>query len=345
LEAAGRLATKHGDHDAAQAFLTAAVALARAHDDRPGLAAGTHSLGCLARRREEYGAAATLLREARALFRELGDANRVAETAVCLGMVTALQGELVAARALFEESVTLYRRLGNRQGIAVSLSNLGNVALEQGDLAAARALAQESLVLANEIGDRERVAIALAALAGVAAAHGTPALALRLAGGAFSIREALGKSSPASWRARFDRWLEPARRALSAEACAAAEAAGRAMPLDEAIEYALASDASATGALTPALVEASGAGVAIGGELPDGSPSEQALSVLTPRELEVAALVARGLTNHQIADALAISPTTATSHVKHILARLDLDSRVQIAIWAIERGLHGRPAA
>jgi DNA-binding CsgD family transcriptional regulator len=255
-------------------------------------------------------------------------------------MVGALQGELAVAHTLFEEAVTLYRGLGNRQGIAVSLSNLGNVALEQGDLAASRALAKESLVLATEIGDRERVAIALAALAGVAAAHGAPAVALRLAGGALSIREALGKSSPTSWRTRFDRWLEPARRALSAEARAAAEAAGRALTLDEAIEYALAADEPTTDALTLTLVEASGAGAVIGGELPDDAPSEQALSVLTPRELEVAALVARGLTNRQIADALVISPTTATSHVKHILARLELDSRVQIAIWAIERGLH-----
>ena len=54
----------------------------------------------------------------------------------------------------------------------------------------------------------------------------------------------------------------------------------------------------------------------------------------------MAALVARGLTNRQIADELVITEGTAANHVKHILARLVLDSRVQIATWAIERGLH-----
>jgi non-specific serine/threonine protein kinase len=53
----------------------------------------------------------------------------------------------------------------------------------------------------------------------------------------------------------------------------------------------------------------------------------------------VAALVARGLTNRQIAAALVITEGTAANHVKHILARLDLDSRVQVAAWAIEHGL------
>jgi non-specific serine/threonine protein kinase len=61
---------------------------------------------------------------------------------------------------------------------------------------------------------------------------------------------------------------------------------------------------------------------------------------LTPREREVAALIARGMTNRQIAEELVITEGTAANHVKHILARLTLDSRVQIATWAVERGLH-----
>lgn len=66
---------------------------------------------------------------------------------------------------------------------------------------------------------------------------------------------------------------------------------------------------------------------------------------LSPRELEVAALVARGMTNRQIANELIITEGTAANHVKHILARLTLDSRVQIAAWAVERRLHVSPAA
>jgi DNA-binding CsgD family transcriptional regulator len=60
---------------------------------------------------------------------------------------------------------------------------------------------------------------------------------------------------------------------------------------------------------------------------------------LTRREREVAALVARGYSNRRIAEALGVAEHTATNHVKHILARLDLSSRTQLAAWAAHRGL------
>jgi DNA-binding CsgD family transcriptional regulator len=56
-------------------------------------------------------------------------------------------------------------------------------------------------------------------------------------------------------------------------------------------------------------------------------------STLSSRELEVAALVARGLTNRQIADRLVISERTAQNHVQHILTKLGFMSRSQIAAW------------
>ncbi len=60
---------------------------------------------------------------------------------------------------------------------------------------------------------------------------------------------------------------------------------------------------------------------------------------LSRRELEVATIIAREMTNPQIATELVITEGTAANHVKHILARLTLDSRMQIATWAIEHGL------
>ncbi len=60
---------------------------------------------------------------------------------------------------------------------------------------------------------------------------------------------------------------------------------------------------------------------------------------LTPRELEVADLVARGLTNREIASRLFLSERTAQNHVQHILDKLDLPNRSQIALWARGREL------
>jgi DNA-binding CsgD family transcriptional regulator len=57
-------------------------------------------------------------------------------------------------------------------------------------------------------------------------------------------------------------------------------------------------------------------------------------SPLSPRELEVARLVAWGLTNKQIGGALYVSERTAENHVQHILIKLGLRNRSQIAVWA-----------
>jgi non-specific serine/threonine protein kinase len=61
--------------------------------------------------------------------------------------------------------------------------------------------------------------------------------------------------------------------------------------------------------------------------------------VLSRREIEVAALIGRGLTNRQIAEALVITEGTAANHVVHILNKLDFGSRAQVAVWAAEHGL------
>jgi DNA-binding NarL/FixJ family response regulator len=58
-----------------------------------------------------------------------------------------------------------------------------------------------------------------------------------------------------------------------------------------------------------------------------------AASPLTARERDVASLVADGLTNRQIAERLVVSERTAQNHVQHILAKLGLANRVQIASW------------
>ena len=63
---------------------------------------------------------------------------------------------------------------------------------------------------------------------------------------------------------------------------------------------------------------------------------------LTPREREVAALVARGLSNRAIARELVITEATAERHLGNVFAKLGLASRAQLAVWALEHGLAPR---
>ena len=102
----------------------------------------------------------------------------------------------------------------------------------------------------------------------------------------------------------------------------------------------------------PAAGPGSGPGAGSGdpraaGRASDASSSCDRLQrVLTERELEVLKMVARGMSNAEIAEELTISPATAKTHVAHLLTKLDARDRIQLVIIAYQSGLcdpGGRP--
>lgn len=74
-------------------------------------------------------------------------------------------------------------------------------------------------------------------------------------------------------------------------------------------------------------------------------PPVEALALLSNRELTVLGLLAEGMTNAQIAGALAVGEATVKTHVSHLLGKLDLRTRQQATAFAHRHGLPGRPAA
>jgi DNA-binding NarL/FixJ family response regulator len=60
---------------------------------------------------------------------------------------------------------------------------------------------------------------------------------------------------------------------------------------------------------------------------------------LTPREVEVLRLLARGLSNRKIAEQLVISPKTVANHVEHIYAKIDASTRTTASLFALQHGL------
>jgi DNA-binding NarL/FixJ family response regulator len=116
--------------------------------------------------------------------------------------------------------------------------------------------------------------------------------------------------------------LSRGRSQLGEEGFAVAWAGGKAMSLEQAIEYALSDEEERE---PPTLVPE------------QQPPSDEPTDRLTRREREVALLVARGLTNGQIASELSVSRSTANNHVARILRKLGLRSRAQIAVWVTER--------
>jgi non-specific serine/threonine protein kinase len=112
------------------------------------------------------------------------------------------------------------------------------------------------------------------------------------------------------------------RQALSEEAYRASYQQGLSFSLGDAIGYALK-------------------------EKPQTTPSTAEIdkTVLTRREREVADLIAKGLTNKEIAARLVISQRTAEGHVEHILVKLGFTSRTRIAAWAASLSTGNGPAS
>jgi DNA-binding CsgD family transcriptional regulator len=240
--------------------------------------------------------------------------------ALCLGLLgTALRfkGDLAAAAAVLEEGVALNRSVGNAWGIGICLQDLAHAVREQGDARRAAALFSECMAVAQEIKDSRRVAECLEGFAALAVDSGRAERAARWLGTAQALREINGSAVEPVDFAIHASSLAAARKALGEAAFARAWDAGGAMPLQDAID-----EAVAFGTLSARDKLADQFGLK---------------GLLTAREQEVAALLAQGLSNPQIADKLVISRRTADRHVSNILDKLGFASRGQITAWAVEQ--------
>ena len=335
LNLLGLMMRHRGEHDRAVVMLEESLTLRRALGDTSGVASSLSSLGILASHQGEYGRATRLFEESLALRKQLGDRGGIAECFYFLGIVSFHERDHKRAAAHFEQCLHAFRELGDRSGTASSLLNLGMVAQYLGHSDRAARLYSESLSLRHDLGDRLGVAECFERLAELAHAQGKHKRAARLVGAVDVLRgrsdlpgppgEAPAAEGPAAERAQeAQRESTAVAKTRAQGGFAAARVEGRAMSLEQAVQYAL--------SVEPPAAPASDKGV------PDRDGS-----VLTRREAEIAALVARGLTNRQIAQRLVISEGTAANHVQHILNKLGFDSRAQIAAWAARRGL-GAPS-
>ncbi|MFD9637566.1 response regulator transcription factor, partial [Streptomyces violascens] len=76
-------------------------------------------------------------------------------------------------------------------------------------------------------------------------------------------------------------------------------------------------------------------------DAPEVSPEESALAHLTPREVEILALIGEGRTNRQIGKELYLSEKTVKNHISRLLAKLGVERRIQAAVLAVQ--VHPEP--
>jgi predicted ATPase/DNA-binding CsgD family transcriptional regulator len=340
LTAAGNLAWVRGELERSAAYHREALALRRPLGDVPGIAASLHNLANVASDQGDLAQARVLYGESLALWRDVGDSRRAAVTLHNLGDTLRLEGDLDGAATLFAESLALRRQVGDTWGIAVVLKDLGVVARLRGDLEQATSLYARCLTLSRDMGGKPGIAWGLERLAEVAGARGRLETAARLLGAADALRRAIGSPLPPSERAAYHGALGGIRAGLGQAPFARAWAEGQALGPEPAVDLAL------------GFAGTVGSGPRRGGDgggpegppgmppgAPPGVPAAGQPSPLTRREREVAALLGQGLSNREIAAALVVALRTAEAHVTHILAKLGLSSRAQVAVWALQHGL------
>jgi predicted ATPase/DNA-binding CsgD family transcriptional regulator len=259
--------------------------------------------------------ATAILEEGIGLLREAGDKWETGFMLAHLGMIYLDRGEVARATRHFEESLALSREVGHRFSGSVSLTNLAGAAQARGDHEQAAGLYSEGLTLAIELSDKANAAYCLEGLARATGARGDHERAARLFGTAEALLEAAGDPlyAHAQDRAYYERAVDALRSRMGEEAFRGAWSEGRAMEMEEAVEY----------ALEP--------------REPSAPPSYP--GGLSAREVEVLRLVANGITSAQVAKELFISPNTVNRHLNSIYGKLGVSSRAAATRFASEHNL------
>ena len=262
------------------------------------------------------------------LPRQAGDRLQVGSMLGNLGYYELSAGDLDAARRHLAESLDIFRALNHRDGIVYQAFNLGLAEYLGGSPGAAEALFAESLDLARRMGMKSSIAYALIGLALTGRGGAYPDWSARLHGTADQALADLGRAvEPLEGRlADLDR--QRLRAAMGTEAFEAEYAAGRTLDLARALP----GPARNAGGARDASRRCAG-------REPDAAVSGEAVSVLTPRELDVLKLVAQGLSNPDIARRLFLSEHTVHRHLANILRKLGLSSRAGAAAWGVRTGL------
>lgn len=323
LQSAGGLAWRAGDIERSVALCEESLALCRELGDKQGMAFSLGTLGMAAWLRTDYASARAFFQQGLMLRRETND--KVGYSLRHLGMVAWCEENYEQAAELCEKAVAWNRKEGSRWELGDSLTVRGTVARSLGDYALACSSYEESLAIQRVLGDKWNTAYSLEGIACVCAARRQPERAASLWGAAEALRETIHAPIAPAFRRDYASIIARARTQIGQASFAKMWDAGRALSLEPAIEHALA-------AAKDILTEAGRKG-----------PPKGELGGLTEREREVAALIAEGKSNREIAESLVVVVKTVEVHVTHILDKLGFSSRTEIAGWAIRKGLAPPP--
>lgn len=316
------MARTHGDHSAARAALEECRALAEQFGYQSAMAYAVHYSAYAAMSDGDHARALVLYEDALARHHAQGDEVGVITLLFELALCYCLRGDtdhgdIDHAIALCTECLRRSEARGETWCGSYARYVYGLARWKRGEHAEAEQAARESIQLKRDLNDMSGIGMCLELLAWIAEADGRYPRAAHLSGAARQIWQMIG--TPLNGIAQLLEYRGYAearmREALGAGAFHAA-LRGPELSLDQAISVALGDETEVV--------------------LPAPPPKHETTPTpLTRRELQVADLVAQGLSNKDIAATLGIVQRTAEAHVQRILTKLGFTSRVRIAAWVI----------
>jgi predicted ATPase/DNA-binding CsgD family transcriptional regulator len=308
-------ARARGEYAEARHFAEQAYALTQERQNHWFMAYCLNELGQVEQALGNHDRAAQHYRTSYRLRQEFADTEGMAVALRHLGWIAMAQTQYAEARELFEQSRALYELINDQGGLASAFEGLGSVALELGDYETARHQLRAALELAVAI---EFVPLIFALFIPIGAYFlqtGKPSLGLNLL--------VLTTRHPASERATKDRAAQFLARFQSA-----AELDLPAMVTPHEQEDTPATLAASL--LTTLMLEPGGADPVSCASAQLLPPNHAGLlEPLSLRELEVLRLLAQGLSNPQIAEALIVSVGTVKTHTHNIFVKLGAANRMQ----------------
>ncbi len=329
LKSAGWFAHQQKDFDHAETLLKEGLGVYRLLGDTQNIATCLYRLGLVAWARGNYSLAQSLTEDALSLYNEVGSREGIADSLLILSYAATEEGEYSKACELAEQGLLIFREISDQWGIAYTLLGLARVILLQGDSSAAQALTEESLAISIELDNMGGIASCLEQLAEISAAQEQLVWAALLWGAAENLRETTAISLESFQQADYERVVNAVRSKLGEEIFNSMWLQGRRMTPEQAI-------AARESLNTWASQDVKGQQVST------TSLTKQKVSYpagLTAREVDVLRLVAEGLTDAEIADQLAISYRTVSTHLTSVYNKLGINSRVAAVRMAFENQL------
>jgi predicted ATPase/DNA-binding CsgD family transcriptional regulator len=312
LYARGFMAMTQGDAAAARPVLDEAEVNARAAGDLSLVARVLAVSAGVRLMAGDLEGAQSQLRDAKTLAGGLDDPGADAMLALTEGFVALLDTDLKTVARVYSEWAPRARDRGDIQTLSYLVSSYGFALLQSGEPDKAKPLFEESLGIERRLENRDMIVYQLDALACQAAMVGRPQRAARLLGAAESLQAETGIRLMRHLELLLAQARETISASLGSAALEAETQAGRRMERDEAIAYALEEKKSSRPA----------------------PPSNRTSAMpLSKREVEIAELVAQGLSNKEIATRVFLSERTIETHVSNILDKLGVNSRVEISSW------------